>query len=355
MAPVIKNFCALLVRSRLLDRPAVQAIYQDWMTVAADPLPVEDFIGWLVQRGHVTAYQARLLTEGRIGNFFLNEYKILERVAKGHMAGVFRAMHPEAGVVALKVLPPSQAGDPALLARFRREARMAVQADHPAVVRTFACGECRGLHYLVMEYLDGETLEEVLGRRRRITPAETARVGLQAAEGPEHLRGKGLVHRDVKPGNLMLTPAPAPYENTLRSHVKILDIGLGRQLTNADGPEGADELTHDGTILGTPDYLAPEQARDPRRVDTRADVYSLGCSLYHALAGKPPFEDTNLVRQILRHATQEPEPLARLNPHVPDALVRVIETMMAKDPERRFQTPGQVAEALKAFLTPARP
>src|SRR5919108_3144065 len=122
-----------------------------------------------------------------------------------------------------------------------------------------------------------------------------------------------MVHRDMKPGNLMLTPGPAPQENTLRAMVKILDIGLGRVQFDPDSRAVTEALTNEGALLGTPDYLAPEQARDPRKVDIRADLYSLGCTLYHALTGQAPFKDENIVRQILRHATQPPRPPREVN------------------------------------------
>ena len=133
--------------------------------------------------------------------------------------------------------------------------------------------------------------------------------------------------------------------------MKILDIGLGRELFNPD--DAGPELTGEGALLGTPDYLAPEQARDARRVDVRADIYSLGCTLYHILAGQTPFPDDNLVRQCLRHATQQPRPLSEFNPQVPDGLSRVVMTMLAKQPDQRYQTPGEAAAALKGFLAAA--
>src|SRR5262249_54649625 len=154
-------------------------------------------------------------------------------------------------------------------------------------------GEAKGLHYLVMEHLEGETLEDVLQRRKRLAPNEAVRLIHQALVGLEHIHEQGMVHRDLKPANLMLVPAPGRGEpdNTLRATVKILDIGLGRELFDENAPQAQQntELTGEGVLLGTPDYLAPEQARDPRTIDIRADIYSLGCVLYHALAGQSPF------------------------------------------------------------------
>lgn len=184
-----------------------------------------------------------------------------------------------------------------------------------------------------------------------MTPKETARIGLLTALGLQHVFEKGMVHRDLKPGNLMLCPAPLREENTMQCRVKILDIGLGRLLFNPEDKDASAGLTSDGAILGTPDYMAPEQARDASRADIRSDLYSLGCVLYHALAGEPPFQDDNLVRQILRHATQGPIVLRERNAAVPPALEHVVMRLLAKDPNRRYDTPAHAAEGLKRALT----
>jgi eukaryotic-like serine/threonine-protein kinase len=348
----VTEFCALLTRSRLLPAATIRSLSQRWEFVARDPASVGDFASWLVDKGHLTAYQARLLGEGHPDNFFLGPYKILDRIGKGRMAGVYKAVNLDGQLVAVKVLPPSKAREPELLARFQREGRLAVQLNHPGIVRAFECEQHKNLHCLVMEYLEGQTLDELLAERGRLSAREAARLAFLTALGLQHLHEHGMVHRDLKSGNLMLVPAPARQENTLRSMVKILDIGLGRELFDPDSREVSADLTSEGTILGTPDYLSPEQARDPRRADIRSDLYSLGCILYQALAGEPPFKDDNLVRQILRHATQPPPALPR---EVPAGLGQVVMKLLAKDPGQRYQTPAETAEALKASLAaPAR-
>jgi len=175
--------------------------------------------------------------------------------------------------------------------------------------------------------------------------------------GLQHIHELGLVHRDLKPANLMLTPAPskADGDSTLASTLKILDIGLGRVPSDPGNPE--DGLTVEGVLLGTPDYLAPEQARDPRTIDIRADIYGLGCILYQMLTGQLPFPDTNVLSQMIRHATETPRPLKELAAGVPEGLQQVLNVMLAKDPAQRFATPQRAAQALQAFLaasTPAR-
>ncbi len=346
----VPDFFRLLIRSRLHTVEAVQKLYRQWLGISQTPESVDSFANWLVGKSILTAYQAKLLGEGLADNFFLGPYKILDRVGKGRMAGVYKAVAAGPKLVALKVLPPSKAKDPELAARFQRETALAIKLNHPNIVRTFDCGKHNNLHYLVMEYLEGETLEGVLAQRGKLRPLEATRIAFLTALGLHHVYEKGLVHRDLKPANLMLTPAPGPEENTLHSMVKILDIGLGRFLFDPESRDGRFDITNDDAILGTPDYLAPEQARDPRRVDIRADIYSLGCVLYQTLAGQSPFADTNLVRQIMRHATQQPRDLREGNPAVPELLNHVVSKMLAKDPEERYQTPAEVAQALRGVL-----
>jgi serine/threonine protein kinase len=351
----VEAFCNLLGRSRLLPTDEVRSVRQRWLAEAppGDAADVARFSRWLTARGHVTDYQAGMLLRGHADRFFLNEYKLLDRIGAGRMAGVYKALHRLGQVVAVKVLPPSKAKDAQLFGRFQREARMALKLKHPNVVRTFQTGEAHGLHYLVMEHLDGETLAEVLQRRGRLPPAEAVRVIHQALLGLQHLHDRDLVHRDLKPANLMLVPgrvAGRP-DTTLQATVKILDIGLGRALFDEGDPAGGQiDLTVQGDILGDPDYMAPEQARDAHAADIRSDVYSLGCVLYHCLAGQPPFPDTNLVRKMIKHATEAPRPLEAFNPDVPDGLQQIVDWMLAKDPAQRYPTPDRAAGALQVFL-----
>ncbi len=255
------------------------------------------------------------------------------------MAGVYKAVHALGQVVAIKVLPPSRARLPQLLGRFKREARLAMSLDHPNVVRSFQVGEANRLHYIVMEYLEGETLEEVL-RGAALASAEAVRLMHQALLGLQHIHEQGIIHRDLKPANILLVGAPAGSVSTISATVKILDIGLGRMLfdENATLAENEEALTGEGVILGTPDYMASEQARDPRTIDVRADIYSLGCVLYHLLAGQPPFRDTNLVNQMVRHATETPKPLRDFDPTIPDGLQQIVNYFLAKEREQRYPT-----------------
>jgi serine/threonine protein kinase len=351
MELTVQNLYGLLLRSKLLSLEEAKAMLARWNQEAGENASnTVAFAAWMVAKKYLTEYQTTLLARGHADNFFLGEYCILDRLGKGRMAGVYKAKHRLGQIVAIKVLPPSLAKDGMLLARFHREAKLAMRLKHPNIVRTFQTGSSGGLQYLVMELLEGETLDELLEKRAQMPPAEAVRLTYQALLGLEHIHSHKLIHRDLKPANMMLVPAP-PRGNTLDCTVKILDIGLGRVLFE-EGEESVEDsgLTGEGVLLGTPDYMAPEQARDPRSADIRADIYSLGCVLYHLLAGQPPFPDTNIISQMIRHATEAPKPLNLVNAAVPDGLQQIVNWMMAKEPAQRYPTPARAAGALETFL-----
>ncbi|HTU20151.1 MAG TPA: serine/threonine-protein kinase [Gemmataceae bacterium] len=350
MELTVQNVYGLLLRSKLLAIDEARAMYARWQQESKDASTnLAKFASWMVTNRYLTEYQAHLLARGHADGFFLNEYKILDRLGKGRMAGVYKAQHQLGQIVAIKVLPPSKAKETNLLGRFHREARLSVRLKHPNIVRAFQTGEAQDLYYIVMEYLEGETLDEVIARRGKMLPGEAVRLVYQALQGLQHIHSQGLVHRDLKPSNMMLVGTTP--DSTLRATLKILDIGLGRTLFDeAVGQPGDPGLTSEGVLLGTPDYMSPEQARDPRHTDIRSDIYSLGCVLYHLLAGQPPFPDTNIISQMIRHATETPKPLKTFNPAVPDGLQQILNWMLAKDPGQRYPTPERAAQALQVFL-----
>lgn len=346
MELTVQNVYGLLLRSKLLPPDEAKAMFARWQREAKDAGNLAQFASWMTANKYLTEYQSQLLARGHAEGFFLNEYKILERLGKGRMAGVYKAQHQLGQLVAIKVLPPSKAKEANLLGRFQREARLALLLKHPNIVRTFQTGIADKLHYIVMEQLEGETLEEVLARRGKLPPSEAVRLIYQALQGLEHIHAHGLVHRDLKPANMMLVGANP--DSTLRATLKILDIGLGRTLF--DETAGDADLTSEGALLGTPDYMSPEQARDARTIDIRADIYSLGCVLYHLLAGQPPFPGRNIINQMIRHATETPKPLKSFQAAVPDGLQQIVNWMMAKDAAQRYPTPERAAQALQVFL-----
>lgn len=348
------EYRALLVKSRLLPPEEADSQYRQWQQERPGPDDrVDSFRRFLIARKCVTEYQAALLQRGRADGFFLGQYKILDRVGKGQMGGVYKAVHNFGQLVALKILSASRAKIPHVLGRFQREARLLTQLDHPNVVRAYQVGEYAGVHFIVMEYLEGETLADVLERRKRLPWAEAVRLMIQALDGLQHLHDRRMVHRDLKPANMMLTPEPAKgkADTTWDATVKVLDIGLGRELLGDEAAEAAvdAQLTQEGSVLGTPDYLAPEQAKDARAADIRADVYSLGCVLYECVAGRTPFPEPNIMAQMLKHATEPPAPLNAFVSDLPAGFQQVMDRFLAKSPDLRFQTPAHAAAALRPF------
>jgi serine/threonine protein kinase len=349
----VAEYVSLLSKSKLLPQEEVDAVVKRWQDESGSGGSVEAFSKYLVSKRILTPWQAAMVQRGRADGFFLERYKILDQIGKGQMGGVYKAVHSLGQMVALKILPASRAKDPRVLGRFQREARLLTQLDHPNVVRAFQVGDSGGRHFIVMEFLEGETLDDVLQRRKKLPVPEAVRLIRQALDGLQHLEDKRMVHRDLKPANLMIIPAGGKGDTTLDATVKIVDIGLGRELFDESAPEGQidTQLTVEGAVVGTPDYMSPEQAKDARSADIRADIYSLGCVLYRAVTGRTPFPDTNIMTQMLRHATEMPQAMSKFT-EVPAGLQETLDMMIAKRPEDRFQTPAQGSEALKRFQTP---
>lgn len=349
----VREYCTLLAKSKLLPVEEVESVYKRWKEEShGQDDQVDSICKFLVSRRSLTEWQAAMLRRGRPDGFFIAGYKILDQIGKGQMGGVYKAVHNLGQTVALKILPSSKAKDQHILGRFQRESRLLTQLDHPNVVRAFQVGEMGGINYIAMEFIEGETLDETLNRRKRLPWAEAVRLVHQALSGLQHLYERRMIHRDVKPANMMLTPAPGRHDSTWECTLKILDIGLGRELFDDFTPEGQIEtqLTVEGSVLGTPDYLAPEQAKDARSADIRADIYSIGCVLFHCLCGHSPFPDSNIMSQMLKHATEKPPLISSIVADVPPGLQAVLDTMLAKFPDDRYATPAAAAAALTPFM-----
>ncbi len=283
-------------------------------------------IGWL------TPWQAERLREGKGGSLVMGQYVLLDRLGGGGMGEVFEARHALMDrVVALKVM---RSGD---LERFRREIRGLSRLAHPNVVVAHDAGESDGVLFLVTELVPGTDLARLVAERGPLPYAEARELARQAALALAHVHACGMVHRDIKPHNLM-----AARDDRGRAAVKLLDLGLVRMR------EGGDDITGDGAIMGTLDYIAPEQAEDSKNADIRADLYSLGCTLYFLLTGRPPFAGGSITEKIAGHREREPTPVERVRPDCPPALAAVVRRLMAKRPRDRFQTPAEVVEALAA-------
>jgi WD40 repeat protein len=300
----------------------------------------------LVKRTWLTPYQANQLARGRGQELVLGPYHLLEPLAEGGMGTVFKARHPlMKRVVALKIIRGQRSTNPDLVRRFEREIVAAGRLlSHPNVVIAHDAVRVGDSLLLVMEYVEGTDLSKLLRVRGPLAVGEACEYVRQAALGLQHAHESGLVHRDVKPSNLLLSARGGV--------VKVLDMGLA--LLGATSPdESITALTETGTVMGTPDYMAPEQADNAHAVDIRADIYSLGCTLYALLTGRAPFAGGTLAQKIAGHLHAEPPPLESLRPDLPPALVALIRRMMAKRPADRLATPGEVAAVLLPFCQPS--
>ena len=270
----------------------------------------------------------------------IGQYRLLEKLGQGSMGAVYKAFHTKLKrPVAIKLLPSYSQRSPSAVLRFQREMEAVGRLDHPNIVRAYDAGEAAGQSYLVMEFVDGGNVSSLVRSGGPLEVADACEIVRQAAIGLQHAHEHGLVHRDVKPSNLMLATSGV---------VKVLDLGLARLQaeTWSDG-----EATASGQIIGSPDYMAPEQGSDPRTADARADVYALGCTLYFLLAGRPPFSrkghDT-LLRKVAAHANEEALPIQQLRPDVPDQVAAILDKMLAKTPIDRCST-AEVIQSLTPF------
>lgn len=300
------------------------------------------------ERGWLTSYQVERLLEGRGRELALGGYRLLAPLGEGGMGQVFKAVQRRLGrAVAVKVIHQDYlANRPEAIRRFHREARAAAQLSHPNAIRIYDADQDGGRHFIVMELVEGLDLARLVERGGPLPAAVACEYVAQAALGLHHAHELGMIHRDVKPSNLLVARVPsaaragvgdAPLLEELRRAglVKVLDLGLARVAEQADG---ASALTTEGNVMGTPDFIAPEQARNPHGVDGRADLYSLGCTLYYLLAGRPPFPESSALEKLLMHQCDEPLPLEALRSGTPEAVSAVVRRLMAKAPGDRFQS-----------------
>jgi serine/threonine protein kinase len=277
-------------------------------------------------------------------------YRVLGLLGVGGMGSVYKAEHRlMERLVALKVINRALTGDDGAVERFRREVRTAAKLVHPHIVSAFDADQVADLHFFVMEYIDGNSLDKWVAKVGPLPAQEACNYVRQAALGLQYAHERGMVHRDIKPHNLL---------RTKDGDIKILDFGLARF---ASERRGTDSLTGTGVVMGTPDYIAPEQANDARSADVRADIYSLGCTLYYLLSGRVPFPDGTTLQKFIAHLEKMPRPVREWRPELPAGLKGVLAKMMAKKPEERFQQPlsaaarcGQRSRAPRQSLTPLR-
>src|SRR5262245_53528027 len=317
----IDEFLDLVRRSGVLDEKRLDTYLEKARAAGALPNEPGKLAGVLVRDGLLTHFQAEQLVAGKWRRFHIGKYKVLERLGSGGMGSVYLCEHKlMRRRVAVKVLPTAKAEDPASLDRFYREARAVAALDHPNIVRAYDIDQDDKLHFLVMEYVDGSSLQDIVKKTGPMDVTRACHYIRQAALGLQHAHeAAALVHRDIKPGNILVDRVGL---------VKVLDMGLARFFNDKE-----DNITkkYDENVLGTADYLAPEQALNSHEVDIRADIYSLGATFYFCLTGKTPFNEGTVAQKLIWHQTRQPKPIRTFRQDVPAALVAVIDSVMAKE------------------------
>lgn len=339
--PKIDTFLDLLRRSGLLEEDQLDAVLLNVKRLHGGRMTddVDSLAERLLEGGLITRWQCEKLMAGRHKGFFLGKYKLLDHLGTGGMSSVYLAEHVlMQRHVAIKVLPKNRVDDSSYLARFHREAQAAAALDHHNIVRAYDVDNDGDIHYLVMEYVEGQDLQKIVKEEGPLQYNRAVDYIRQAAEGLAHAHAAGLIHRDVKPANLLLDR---------KDMIKVLDLGLARF---TDDDRASLTVAYDENVLGTTDYLAPEQALDSHGVDSRADIYSLGCSLYYLLTGHPTFPEGTLPQRIMKHQREEPPSILEDRPDAPADLIEICSRMMRKRPDDRYQSAALVAGVLAEWL-----
>ncbi len=362
------DFAQAVLGLELLE-PAERVEFDVNAAVHAD---AESFARESVRRGWLTKWQAESILEGRGQQLVLGSYILLDKIGEGGMGRVYKARHRLLNrIVAVKVIRKDRLANPDIGRRFQREIQATAQLSHPNVVLAYDADQVGDQFFFVMEYVEGVDFGTLVRNHGPLPIAETCDCIWQAAMGLQHAHERGLVHRDIKPTNLFLSTArdeavKAALSGNISAQaldaasnlappqgvVKILDLGLARIVEAAPGKEPS-QLTHDGLVVGTPDFLAPEQARNASKVDIRSDIYGLGCTMYFVLTGEVPYPNGTTTEKLLQHSNAPIPSLRERRPDAPPELDAVLARAMAKKPDDRFQTPAEFADALLPFASDA--
>jgi serine/threonine protein kinase len=327
----VHDLIEILERYRLLEADQIAELKGKLPAFSDNPLAVA---GELLRRGRLTAYQINRLFRGRAAELVLGRYVLLEPLGVGGIGQVFKARETRLGrLVALKVLRKERMNKPEVIDRFYHEIRAAARLSHPNVIHAYDAEQIGDTHVFAMEYVEGIDLSRFVKRSGSLPAAQACEYVRQAGLGLQHIYESGMVHRDIKPGNLMRADPG--------NSIKILDMGLAR--IHEDETEGeADRLARLGVVMGTVDFISPEQALNSRQADIRSDLYSLGCTFYFLLTGQVPFPNEEPMAKLIAHACEIAVPIEQLRAETPLAVCAIVARLMAKRPDERYQTPAEL-------------
>ncbi|TWU05720.1 serine/threonine protein kinase [Stieleria varia] len=336
-----EKFLEIVEKSGLVDAKQSERLVSKVRELNGGELPTETktLARCFQKKGLLTEWHLEKLLNGKYKGFFLGKYKLLGHIGTGGMSSVYLAEHTKLhDRRAIKVLPKKRVKDSSYLARFQLEAKAIASLSHPNIVLAYDIDNEGDVHYIVMEYVDGLDLQALVKRDGPLDPSTAADTIAQAARGLAHAHEKGVIHRDVKPANLLID------QNGV---VRLLDMGLA--LVGANDDESL-TVANNENVLGTADYLAPEQALNSHSVDHRADLYALGCTMYFLLTGQPPFNEGTLAQRIAKHQSEMPKPIRQIRADCPGELEGICVKMMQKDPAYRYQTGSDIAEVLERYV-----
>jgi serine/threonine protein kinase len=334
----VDDFLRKVLRSGLLERGQLQTTLRSLAKDRREDVPA--IAEHLVAHRKLTRFQSYKLQQGITTGLTLGPYQILTPLGRGGMGSVYLALDTRnQRHVALKILPPRAAKrEERLLARFQREMELSQKVRHPHLASTMAAGAFQNIHYIAMEYIPGLTLYRIVTSQGPLPVARAAHLFAEVASALAQAHSQGVIHRDMKPSNIMVTP---------HDHAKVLDLGLA--FTEGEEVEDVEVVGGRGYIVGSIDYMAPEQTRDPTNLDARADLYALGCCLYFTLTGKAPFPDGTVYDKVKAHRHEEPVPLRERNPQVPETFAAIVQKLMAKAPADRFASASEVGAVLSSW------
>jgi len=346
MAVTLEEFIEYLAEVGFMSTDEVHD-FLDELPLNQQPRSARRLVEEMLRHGKLTKFQADLMFKGKIRRLVIGNYIVLEKIGQGGMGRVYRARHRRMDrIVAIKLLPFAARESPDDVSRFEREIKAAARLSHRNIVTAHDADEAGGRYYLVMEYVDGIDLLTLVKERGPLPVDQAVDYVLQAAAGLAYAHSQKVIHLDVKPANLLLDKSGT---------IKILDMGLARidDLVSNIENAPAEALIQNGKVMGTVDYVPPERSKNPETVDHRADIYSLGCTLYHLLTGRPPFSGSTILKRIRAHRVKPIPSLCKRRDDVPERLDAVYQRMLAKDPDDRYQSMEDVIEHLRASVDPA--